>query len=217
MFPNFGSEVLALLQSPEPIPPETILTLLLNEIATLSDTVALVLDDYHLIDAKSVDDILTFLIDHLPPQLHIVIATRELPKLPLARLRAQGQLTELRASALRFTSSEVAEFLNQVIGLSLTTEAIDALEVRTEGWIAGLQLAAISLQGSHDKTNFIDSFSGTHHFVLDYLVEEVLQQQPQHIQEFLLYTSILERLCGSLCDAVLSSPPTAGQENPGIS
>lgn len=210
--PNFGIEIGKLLQSPEPIPSETILILLLNEIGTLSDKVVLVLDDYHLIDTESVNDVLIFFIEHLPSQLHLVIATRERPKFPLARLRVRGQLTELRASELRFTSLEVSQFLNQVIGLSLTSKAINALEARTEGWIAGLQLAAISLQGNQDKSNFIESFSGTHHFVLDYLVEEVLQQQPKGIQDFLLCTSILERLCGSLCDALLPNAPTSGQD-----
>ena len=156
-----------------------------------------------LIDARPVDDALTFLLEHLPPQMHLVIATREDPQLPLARLRARGQLTELRVADLRFTPSEAAGFLNQVMGLNLSAEDIAALETRTEGWIAGLQLAAISMQGHEDATGFIKSFTGSHHFVLDYLVEEVLQQQPESVQTFLLRTSILDRLCGPLCDAVL--------------
>ena len=155
---------------------------------------------------------LTFLLEHLPPQMHLVIATREDPHLPLARLRARGQLTELRAADLRFTPAEAAEFLNQVMGLNLSAEDIAALETRTEGWIAGLQLAAISMQGHQDATSFIQSFTGSHHFVLDYLVEEVLQQQSESIQTFLLRTSILDRLCGPLCDAVLGSPSASGQE-----
>ena len=146
---------------------------------------------------------LTFLLEHLPPQMHLVIATREDPPLPLARLRARGQLTELRAADLRFTPAEAAEFLNQVMGLNLSAEDIAALETRTEGWIAGLQLAALSMQGHQDTTSFIKSFTGSHHFVLDYLVEEVLQQQSESVQTFLLRTSILDRLCGPLCDAVL--------------
>ena len=136
-----------MLQSPQPPPIESILTALLNEIATIPDNFVLVLDDYHVIDAKPVDHALTFLLEHLPPQMHLVIATREDPQLPLARLRARGQLTELRAADLRFTPSEAAGFLNQVMGLNLSAEDIAALETRTEGWIAGLQLAAISLQG----------------------------------------------------------------------
>ena len=165
-----------------------------------------------MIDSKPVDNALTFLLEHLPPQMHLVIATREDPPLPLARLRARNQLTELRAADLRFTPSEAAEFLNQVMGLNLSTENIAALETRTEGWIAGLQLAAISMQGHQDAASFIKSFTGSHHFVLDYLIEEVLQQQSESVQTFLLRTSILDRLCGPLCDAVLGSPSASGQE-----
>jgi LuxR family transcriptional regulator, maltose regulon positive regulatory protein len=171
----------------------------------------LVLDDYHAIEAKAVDEALTFVIEHLPPQLHLVITTREDPRLPLARLRARGQLTELRAADLRFTPTEAAEFLNATMGLRLTAEHIAALEQRTEGWIAGLQLAALSMKGHEDVSAFIQAFTGSHHFVLDYLVEEVLQQQPETIQTFLLRTSILDRMCGSLCEAVLLAPPGFGQ------
>ncbi len=209
---NIGAGVLAVLQSPQPPPTESILTALLNEITTIPDNFILVLDDYHVIDSKPVDDALTFLLEHLPPQMHLVIATREDPHLPLARLRARGQLTELRAADLRFTPAEAAEFLNQVMGLNLSAEDIAALETRTEGWIAGLQLAALSMQGHQDTASFIKSFTGSHHFVLDYLVEEVLQQQSESIQTFLLRTSILDRLCGPLCDAVLGSPSASGQE-----
>ena len=136
---------------------------------------------------------------------------------PLARLRARGHLTELRAADLRFTPSEAAAFLNQVMGLNLSAEDIAALETRTEGWIAGLQLAALSLQGHQDAASFIRSFTGSHHFVLDYLVEEVLEQQPESVQTFLLRTSILDRLCGPLCDAVLLDPSAFRARNPGIS
>ncbi len=207
--PNFGAEVLAVLQSPMPPPTGSILTALINEITSLEEDIILVLDDYHLLDARpaqgaaSVDDALTFLLEHLPPQLHLVIATREDPRLPLAQLRAKGQLTELRLADLRFTLPEAAEFLNRVMGLNLPEADIAALETRTEGWIAGLQLAAISMQGQTDAAGFIQSFTGSHRFVLDYLVEEVLQKQPEPIQNFLLHTSILDRLCGSLCDAVI--------------
>ena len=209
---NIGAGVLAALQSPQPPPTESILTTLLNEITTIPDNFILVLDDYHVIDSKPVDEALTFLLEHLPPQMHLVIATREDPHLPLARLRARGQLTELRAADLRFTPAEAAEFLNQVMGLNLSAEDIAALETRTEGWIAGLQLAALSMQGHQDTASFIQSFTGSHHFVLDYLVEEVLQQQSESVQTFLLRTSILDRLCGPLCDAVLGSPSASGQE-----
>jgi LuxR family maltose regulon positive regulatory protein len=199
---NIGAGVLGVLQSPQPPPTESILTALLNEITTIPDHFVLVLDDYHVIDAKPIDTTLTFLLEHLPPQMHLVIATREDPHLPLARLRARGQLTELRAADLRFTSAEAAEFLNQVMGLNLAAEDITALETRTEGWIAGLQLAAISMQGRSDAASFIKSFTGSHHFILDYLVEEVLQRQPEHVRNFLLQTAILDRLSSPLCDAV---------------
>ena len=209
---NIGEGVLPALQTPQPPPIESILTTLLNEITTVPDNFALILDDYHVIDAKPVDNALSFLLDHQPPQMHLVIATREDPSLSLARLRASGQLTELRAADLRFTLSEAAEFLNQVMGLNLSAENISALETRTEGWIAGLQLAALSLQGYQDTANFIESFTGSHHFVMDYLVEEVLQQQSESVQTFLLRTSILDRMCGPLCDAVLLDSSASGQE-----
>ncbi len=199
---NCAERVLALLQSPQPPPTESILTALLNEISTIPDNFVLVLDDYHVIDAKAVDSAFTFLLEHLPPQMHLVITTREDPSLPLARYRVRGQLTELRVSDLRFTNSEAARFLNQVMGLNLSAENIASLETRTEGWIAGLQLAALSMRGHKDAASFIRSFSGSHHFVLDYLVEEVLNQQSKSVQSFLLRTSILDRLCGPLCDAV---------------
>ncbi|MFZ1402066.1 MAG: LuxR C-terminal-related transcriptional regulator [Anaerolineae bacterium] len=204
--------MLAALESPQPPPTESILTALLNEITTIPDNFILVLDDYHLVEAIPVDQALATLLDHLPPQMHLVIATREDPHLPLARLRARGHSTELRAADLRFTPAEAADFLNQVMGLHLSAEDIAALETRTEGWIAGLQLAALSMRGYQDAASFIKSFTGSHHFVLDYLIEEVLQQQSESIQTFLLRTSILDRLCGPLCDAVLCSPSVSGQE-----
>ncbi len=209
--PDIGVGVLGALQSPQPPPTESILTALLNEITAIPDNFVLVLDDYHVIEAKPVDQALTYLVEHQPPQMHLVIATREDPQLPLARSRARGQLTELRAADLRFTPSEAAGFLNQGMGLNLSAEDITALETRTEGWIAGLQLAALSMQGQQDSASFITSFTGSHHFVLDYLVEEVLGQQPESIQTFLLRTSILDRLCGPLCDAVLLTPSGTGR------
>jgi LuxR family maltose regulon positive regulatory protein len=204
---SIGEGALTMLQSPEPPPTEAVLTPLINEIATIPDRIILVLDDYHLIETQPIHAALIYLLDHLPPQLHLVIATRDDPQLPLARLRARGQLTELRAADLHFTSVEAAEFLNQVMGLDLSTEDIAALETRTEGWIAGLQLAAISMQGHKDTTSLIKSFTGSHRFVLDYLIEEVLEQQSENVQTFLLLTSILDRLTGSLCDAL------TGQQN----
>jgi LuxR family maltose regulon positive regulatory protein len=208
---QIGKGVGGLLHSPQPPPIESLLTTLLNDLAALPDPFVLVLDDYHVLDAKPIDKALTFLLDHLPPQMHLVIATREDPQLPLARFRVGGHLTEVRVADLRFTPAEAAEFLTQVMGLPLSADEIAALERRTEGWIAGLQLAAISLQGHQDTASFIQSFTGSHHFVMDYLVEEVLQQQSASVQAFLLRTSILDRLCGPLCDALLLDPSASGQ------
>ncbi len=160
------------------------------------------LDDFHLITDQRCHDALTFLLDHLPPQLHLALSTRVDPPLPLARLRGRAQLTELRAADLRFTPTEAAAFLNDVMGLELSAEDIAALDARTEGWIAGLQMAALSMQGREDATAFIKTFSGSHRFVLDYLVEEVLDRQSNDIQGFLLRTSILERMSAPLCDAI---------------
>jgi LuxR family maltose regulon positive regulatory protein len=206
-----GEGVLRVLQAPQHPPIDSIVTALLNEITTIPGDFILVLDDYHLVDAKPVELGLAYLIEHLPPQMHLVIATREDPPMPLARMRARHRLAELRAADLRFSAAESAEFLNRVMGLNLSTADIAALEDRTEGWIAGLQLAALSMQGQQDTAGFIQAFTGSHHFVLDYLVEEVLHQQPENIQSFLLRTSILDRLCGPLCDAVMLEPPGSGQ------
>ena len=208
---NIGKNVLAALQSPEPPSTESLLTALLNEITTIAQDFILVLDDYHVVDSKPVDEALNFLLDHLPPQMHLVITTREDPSLPLARMRVRGQLTELRAADLSFTPSQAADFLNQVMKLNLSAEDVAALEARTEGWIAGLQMAALSMQGHQDTANFINSFTGSHHFVLDYLIEEVLHRQSDAIQTFLLRTSILDRLCGPLCEAILLNPSNSGQ------
>ncbi len=210
---TLGEGVLSALQSPQMPPIEPLLTSLLNEITAIPDSFVLVLDDYHVIDSKPVDSALTFLLEHLPAQMHLVIATREDPQLPLARLRARAQLTELRAADLRFTPAEAAEFLNRVMGLNLSTENIAVLEARTEGWIAGLQMAALSMQGQGDQdaASFIKSFTGSHRFVLDYLLEEVLHRQSESVQTFLLRTSTLERMCGPLCDAVLRDSSAPGQ------
>ena len=205
--PGFGAGILESLQSPQPPPVEAVLTTLVNSIAALEDTAnawpaILVLDDYHAVDSRGVDEALTFLVEHLPPQLHVAITTREDPALPLHRLRARGQLTELRAADLRFTPAEAAAFLNEVMGLSLTAEEVAVLESRTEGWIAGLQLAALSMQGREDVAGFIQAFAGDHRYIVDYLVEEVLARQGAEVRSFLLQTAILERLHGPLCDAV---------------
>jgi LuxR family maltose regulon positive regulatory protein len=211
--PGLGDGVLAALQTPQPPPAEGLLAALVNEIAAIRQPFTLILDDYHSLDSQEVDQLLTFLLEYLPPQLHLVIASREDPDLPLARLRAGGQLTELRAADLRFTPAEAAEFLNRVMGLNLSVADVAALEARTEGWIAGLQLAALAMQGEKDATRLIQSFTGSHRFVLDYLLEEVLHRQPPGVQDFLLRTSILERLCGPLCDAVLDDPATLSRQS----
>ena len=192
---------LSLLQSPQP-PIEAVLATLLNDLGAISNDVVLVLDDYHVIDARDVQDGMAFLLEHLPPQVHLVIASRADPALPLARLRARGELVEIRAADLRFTPDEAAAYLNEVMGLALTARDVAALEGRTEGWIAALQLAALSMQGRDDVAGFIAGFAGDDRYIVDYLAEEVLQRQPEHVQHFLLQTSILDRLSGPLCDAV---------------
>ncbi len=203
---GIGAAVLPVLQSPQPLPVEAILTNLINDISAIPDDFILVLDDYHLVDDPSVDRAIGFLLEHLPLQMHLAITTREDPNLPLARLRVRDQLTELRAADLRFTPSEAAEFLNKVMGLALTADEVAALDSRTEGWIAGLQLAALSIKGNHDVPGFIQAFAGDHRYIVDYLVDEVLRKQPEALRHFLLHTSILDRLNGTLCDAVTGQP-----------
>ena len=197
-----GGRALSLLQSAQP-PIEAVLATLLNDLSALPNDVVLVLDDYHVIDAGGdVQDKMAFLLEHLPPQLHLVIASRADPALPLARLRGRGELVEIRAADLRFTTDEAAAYLNGVMGLVLTARDVTALEGRTEGWIAALQLAALSMQGRDDAAAFIADFAGDDRYIVDYLAEEVLQRQPEHVQHFLLQTSVLDRLTGPLCDAV---------------
>ena len=205
--PGFGAGILASLQAPQPPATEAVLTTLVNELAALDATAAagptiLVLDDYHAVASREVDAALTFLVEHLPPQLHLAVTTREDPALPLPRLRARNQLTELRAADLRFTPTEAAAFLNGVMALGLTADEVATLESRTEGWIAGLQLAALSMQGRADVTGFIQAFAGDHRYIVDYLVEEVLARQSPDVRSFLLQTAILEQLHGPLCDAL---------------
>ena len=178
-------------------------TALVNEFAEASDQVVLVVDDYHLVEAPEVHRSLEFLLEHLPPALRLVVASRADPPLPLARMRARGQLAEIRASALRFTVDEAAELLRAGVGDTLPDSAVATLGERTEGWVAGLQLAALSLRGRTDSAGFVAEFSGSHRFILDYLTEEVLDRQPEELRTFLLETSVLERLSGPLCDAVL--------------
>ena len=195
-------EAMAMLHSAQPPPTDAILTFLINQLASTSGHKVLVLDDYHLVDSSPVVETLSFLLDHLPPQAHLVIATRVDPQLPLSRLRATGRLAEIRAADLRFTSAEAAEFLNRVMGLQLSEEDVLALENRTEGWIAGLQLAALSLKGRQDTRDLISAFTGSHRLVLDYLLEEVLAQQSDEVETFLYLTALLDRMNGALCDAV---------------
>jgi LuxR family transcriptional regulator, maltose regulon positive regulatory protein len=197
-----GEHALAFLRAPKPPPIETVLTSLLNDLGAAAGEIVLVLDDYHVIEAGDVQEGMSFLLDHLPPSLHVVIASRADPALPLARWRARGELVETRAAELRFTPDEAAVYLNEAMGLGLTARDVAALEGRTEGWIAALQLAALSMQGRDDVAGFIAGFAGDDRYVVDYLVEEVLQRQPDRVQAFLLQTSILDRLNGPLCDAV---------------
>jgi LuxR family maltose regulon positive regulatory protein len=215
---SIGSSSLALLQSPKAAELESMVGVLVNEIDSLRDDRAtesipseitglragfiLVLDDYHVIETPAIHQKLTFLLDHIPSHLHLVISTREDPPLQLARLRARDQLIELHESDLRFTRAEVVQFLNETMSLSLTSEQIAALETRTEGWIAGLQLAALSLRGREDLSGFVRAFTGSHRFVFDYLMDEVFARQTDSIQSFLLQTSILERLNAPLCNAL---------------
>ncbi|MEO1439716.1 MAG: LuxR C-terminal-related transcriptional regulator [Chloroflexota bacterium] len=200
--PHMGDDLMGLLDAPEPPAIQSLLVPLLNDLATLPEHFIVVLDDYHVIDSPEIDTALAFLINNQPPQMHLVITTREDPRLPLARLRARRQLTEIRAIDLRFTPDETSNFLNEIMGLALSPADIAALDARTEGWIVGLQLAALSMQGQSDPRQFIASFSGSHRFVLDYLVEEVLRQQPEHVHSFLLQTSLLDRFNADLCDFV---------------
>ncbi len=200
---GLGREAMSLLQATQAPPIETTLTALVNTMADVAHQCVLILDDYHLIEAQPIHQALTFLLEHLPPSMHLVVASRTDPPLPLTRLRVRSQLAELRESDLRFTLAEAVAFFNQMMALNLTPDDIMALEDRTEGWIAGLQLAALSMQGRADTANFVRAFTGSHRYVIDYLAEEVLIRQPEHIQTFLLQTSILDRLHGPLCDAVL--------------
>lgn len=200
--PELGLNAQALLPSLQSQDIESILTVLINEITAFGDSFVHVFDDYHLIENTEIDRELAFFIDHQPSNLHLIITSRENPHLPLARLRARSQLMELRVADLRFTPSEAAEFLNQMMDLDLSAQEIATLEDRTEGWIAGLQLAALSMQGRQDVSRFIREFAGDHRYVVDYLIEEVLQRQSECVRNFLLQTSILEHLNGSLCDAV---------------
>ncbi|MEO6411659.1 MAG: LuxR C-terminal-related transcriptional regulator [Pedococcus sp.] len=184
------------------VAPDAVLTSLVNDLDLQPGRIVLALDDYHVIEAPEVHRALTFLLDNLPPRVTLAVATRADPPLPLARLRARGELVELRAADLRFTADEAAVFLGEVMGLDLDPTQVSALEARTEGWVAGLQLAGLSLRGAGDTAGFVEGFTGSHRFVLDYLVEEVLRHQPEQVRGFLLDTAVLRQLTGPLCDAL---------------
>ncbi|WP_204137618.1 LuxR C-terminal-related transcriptional regulator [Halomicronema sp. CCY15110] len=200
--PGLGARSLQLLQTLQPPPIESVLMTLLNEVAAVEAEFVLILDDYHEIATAAIHEGMSFLLSHLPPQMHLIIASRADPPFSLARLRSHGELTELRVKDLRFTPEEAAAFLNQVMGLEISAVDVGALEKRTEGWIAGLQLAALSMQGREDLPGYIVAFSGDDRYIVDYLLEEVLQRQSDRVRHFLLQTAILERLSGDLCDAV---------------
>jgi len=206
---GLGAHAAQMLQTPGAPAAVPLLTSLLNDLAALPYRVVLVLDDFHVIAGQSILDGIAFLLEHQPRQLHLVLSTRTDPPLPIARLRARGLLTEVRGAELAFTVDEAVTFLNERMGLDLSPEEVSALESRTEGWAAGLQLAAMSMQSCADRFGFITSFSGSDHFVLEYLVEEVLVRQAEPVQRFLLNTSILDRLCGPLCDAVTGTGGSA--------
>src|SRR5215213_284036 len=206
--PEAGVDALELLEAGAATPPDAVLVSLINDLEVLAGPTVVALDDYHVIDGAAVHEAVTFLLDNLPPQVTLAMTTRADPPLSLSRLRARGELVEVRAADLRFTTDEAQVFLNEVMGLQLEPALVAALEARTEGWVAGLQLAALSARsragadGSADVAGFVESFSGSHRFVLDYLVEEVLARQPDEVRAFLLDTCVLDQLTGGLCDAL---------------
>lgn len=209
--PTCGQATLALLQAPQPPSATALLTPLLNELAALPDAWLLVLDDYHMVRAPAVHEAIAFLLGRRPPTLHLVVATREDPPLPLARLRARRQLTELRAVDLRFAPEEMADFLARAMGLTVTPAQMAALEARTEGWIAGVQLMALAMHDHGDVDAFLAAYTGSHRYLLDYVAEDILGQQPAHVHDFLVRTAILDRLTAPLCDALLEATAEAGQ------
>jgi LuxR family maltose regulon positive regulatory protein len=200
--PAIQPDMLSMLLGSQPASYEALLCIIMNEITEQEGPFILVLDDFHLIHAQPILDMLAFLLEHIPPQMHLAILSRTDPPLPLFRLRARDQVIEIRAEHLRFNNEEAATFLNEVMGLRLPADDISAMEMRTEGWIAGLQLAGLSLQGCQDPHSFVSAFTGSHHYIMDYLTEEALKLQPERVRTFLLKTSILDNMCGALCDAV---------------
>ena len=207
--PDLGTGLPELLQAQNPVQPELIVTRIINDFARLNQSLILVLDDYHLVTDKAIHEAVEFFLDHLPPRLCLVIATRSDPPFALSRLRVRGQLTEVRADLLRFSREEAARFLNERLHLELSSQAIATLEERTEGWIAGLQLAALSLRGRSDKERFVERFAGSHRHLVDYLMDEVLGRQTPEVRLFLQRTSILERFTASLCRAVSEQPDSS--------
>jgi LuxR family transcriptional regulator, maltose regulon positive regulatory protein len=199
---EIGEGVAASLRSPEPPRVEAVVGTVVNELAAVAAEVVVVFDDYHTIDEEDVHRAVAFLLEHLPPNVHLVISSRTKPPLPLARLRARGQLAELRAADLRFTLGEAAAFLDKVTGSDLPRQDVAALQERTEGWVAGLQLAALSMRGYDDPSDFVGAFSGSHRHILDYLAEEVLDRQSECVRTFLLSTCVLDRMTGPLCDSL---------------
>jgi LuxR family maltose regulon positive regulatory protein len=192
------------------LPPGMLINTVINEAAGHAAPFVLVLDDFHAIHTPAILEMLASLLDHMPPQMHLILLSRTDPAVPLSRLRARGQLIDIRADQLQFTADETALFLNGVMGLSLPAEDVAALRARTEGWIAGLQLAALSMHGSEDVHGFVSAFTGSHYYIMDYLVDEVLKLQPEEVRTFLQHTSILGRMCGPLCDAVVGAGAAEG-------
>ena len=213
--PGIGQAALTMMQSPQPPPPQVLLTALINDVAAVPRSFILVLDDYQEIHTLFIHQQLAFLLEHQPPQMHLGMGTREDPPLPLARLRACGQMVDIRQADLRFTEEETANFLRHVMRLALSLDDVAALQQRTEGWIAGLQLVALSLQDQDDVHQLVASFTGSHRYVLDYLIEEVFQRQTADVQEFLLKTSILDRFTAALCDAVVDRDQGPGAREQG--
>ncbi len=212
--PDSGSHLSEYLNLPRPLQPEEVAAGLVDDFAETGSQIILFLDDYHLLSDKTIQAVFNLLLDHQPQNLRLVVLTRQDPPFPLARMRSRGELLEMRAADLRFTLAESTQFLNRLMGLDLRDEDVAALEARTEGWAAGLQMAALSMQGRSDLPAFIAAFSGSHHYILDYLLEEVLNRLPFEVQQFLLYSAVLERLCAPLCDAIMGFSPEADQRLP---
>lgn len=204
--PEIGRSALENVKSPIPQPPDALMTSLINDLAELNQEIVLILDDFHYIQNESIHNSLIFLLEHLPAKIHLIISTRVDPPWPLARFRARNRMVEIRTSDLRFSPIEATSFLNNVMGLTLTPPEVEALEERTEGWIAGLQLAALSMKGRSDISSFIKAFTGSHIYIAEYLVEEVLKRQPEEVQSFLIRSSVLDQLNGDLCQVVTEIP-----------